>query len=64
MYRVEQAELDAEFDAEFDKAIKKLSQTERYKHACRELCKIPGVGMLVAMTFFTEMGDLTRFHNR
>ena len=56
MYRAEQAELD--------KAIKKLSQTERYKHASRELCKIPGVGVLVAMTFLTEMGDLTRFHNR
>ena len=56
MYRREQAELD--------KAIKVLSQTDRYKSSCRELRKIPGVGLLVAMTFLTEMGDLTRFHNR
>ena len=56
MYRAEQAELD--------KVLKKLSQTDRYKHACRELRTIPGVGLLVAMTFLTEMGDLTRFRNR
>ena len=56
MYRAEQAELDT--------AIKKLSQTERYKSACGELRKLPGVGLLVSMTFLTEMGDLTRFHNR
>ena len=29
-----------------------------------ELRKLPGVGLLVAMTFLTEMGDLERFHNR
>lgn len=56
LYRAEQTELD--------KALKKLSQTDRYKHACRELRSIPGVGLLVAMTFLTEMGDLTRFRNR
>ena len=56
MYRAEQAELD--------KVIKKVSQTERYKYACRELRQLPGVGLLVAMGFLTEMGDLTRFHNR
>jgi len=56
MYRAEQAELD--------KVIKAISQTERYKYACRDLREIPGVGLLVAMTFLTEMGDLSRFHNR
>lgn len=56
MYRHEQAELE--------KAIKSLSQTDRYRRSCRELRKIPGVGLMVAMTFLTEMGDLTRFHNR
>jgi transposase len=49
---------------ELDGAIKKLSQTDRYKAPCRELRKIPGVGLLVSMSFLTEMGDLTRFHNR
>lgn len=47
-----------------DKAIKVLSQTERYRAACGELRKLPGVGQLSAMTFLTEMGDVNRFHNR
>jgi len=47
-----------------EKAIRNLSQTRRYKVSCAELRKIPGVGLLVAMTFLTEMGDLTRFNNR
>lgn len=47
-----------------DKAIDQLAKTDRYKHAYRELRTIPGVGRLVAMTFLTEMGDLTRFNNR
>ena len=48
----------------FDKAIKALSQTDRYRDACKELRLLPGVGLLTAMTFLTEMGDLERFHNR
>ena len=56
MYRKEQAELD--------KALSKLSKESRYKVPCAELRKLPGVGLLVAMTFLTEMGDLTRFDNR
>ncbi len=56
MFQAEQSKLD--------KAIERLAQTDRYKRAYRELRKIPGVGRLVAMTFLTEMGDLTRFHNR
>ena len=47
-----------------DKAIKKLSQADRYRDSCQELRKLPGVGLLTAMTFLTEMGDLERFHNR
>jgi transposase len=50
--------------AELDEALRQLSKAKRYRDACRELRKIPGVGLLVAMTFLTEMGDLTRFHNR
>jgi transposase len=49
---------------ELDRALKTLSRTDRYKAACGELRKLPGVGLLVAMTFLTEMGDLNRFHNR
>lgn len=47
-----------------DRAIHKLSRAERYRAACDELRKLPGVGLLTAMTFLTEMGDLERFHNR
>ena len=56
LYRDEQNKLD--------RAIKALSQTDRYRTACDELRKLPGVGLLTAMTFLTEMGDLERFHNR
>jgi transposase len=56
LYQAEQHKLD--------RAIKTLSQTDRYQTACQELRKLPGVGLLTAMTFLTEMGDLTRFHNR
>jgi transposase len=50
--------------AQLDKGVRRLSQTDRYRAACGELCKLPGVGLLTAMTFLTEMGDLHRFHNR
>lgn len=47
-----------------DKAIRELSGLPRYALAHRELRKLPGIGLLSAMTFLTEMGDLNRFHNR
>lgn len=47
-----------------DKSVKELSQTERYRAACAELLTLKGVGILTAMTFLTEMGDLHRFQNR
>jgi len=50
--------------ARLDQAVRRLSQTDRYRAACHELRKLPGVGLLTAMTFLTEMGDLHRFHNR
>ena len=56
LYHAEQNKLD--------KAIKELSKTERYCKPFVELHKLPGVGLLTAMTFLTEMGDLERFHNR
>jgi len=37
---------------------------ERYQLACRKLRTLSGVGLLVAMTFLTELRDLNRFHNR
>jgi transposase len=47
-----------------DKALFKLANTDRYQGPCQELLKLAGVGLLSAMTFLTEMGDLTRFRNR
>ena len=47
-----------------DKAVRQLAKTNRYRAAHTELRKIPGVGLLTAMTFLTEMGDFHRFHNR
>jgi transposase len=47
-----------------DRAIQTLSRTDRYRAACDALRLLPGVGLLSAMTFLTEMGDLERFHNR
>jgi transposase len=45
-------------------AIAKLAKEERYRLQVEELRKLPGVGLLTAMTFLTEIGDLSRFHNR
>jgi transposase len=56
MFLLEQKKLDM--------AIGRLAKTDRYRHAYAKLRQLPGVGQLVAMTFLTEMGDLTRFGNR
>jgi len=51
--------------AVMDKEVKKLSEKPRYKLATRSLVEeIIGVGLLTAMVFLTEMGDLSRFSNR
>ena len=50
--------------SKLDKALQALSKTDRYRCAFEELLKLPGVGLLTAMTFLTEMGDLERFGNR
>jgi transposase len=49
---------------DLDKRIKALSGAERYRAACEALRRIRGVGLPTAMMFLTEMGDLSRFHNR
>ena len=47
-----------------DKEIYELSQTERYKEPTEALRDLGGVGVLTAMVYLTEMGDLSRFNNR
>lgn len=49
---------------DLDRHLRHLSKTERYRVAAERLRALPGVGLLTAMSFLTEMGDLTRFHNR
>ena len=46
------------------RSILALSKQERYHDQCEELLKIPGVGLITAMTFLTEIGDVERFSNR
>jgi transposase len=48
-----------------DKAILELAETPRYQAQCRAISgAIKGVGILTAMVFLTELGDLSRFRNR
>ncbi len=55
--------LEAEM-TRLDPAVEALSRTPRYARAARELDELMGVGVLTAMVFLTEMGDLSRFQNR
>ena len=47
-----------------DRAVSMLVETPRYLEAVRELIGLSGVGVLTALVFLTEMGDLKRFANR
>jgi transposase len=58
-----QQQLQAEIDC-LEDGVKLLAKNPRYRTACEGLRKITGVGLMTAMTFLTEMGDLTRFSNR
>jgi len=41
--------------------IRKLAQGDRYKRDYEQLVTIPGIGLIVAMTILTEIGDISRF---
>jgi transposase len=47
-----------------DAAVSALVDAPRYLEAVRELTRLSGVGVLTALVFLTEMGDLRRFRNR
>jgi transposase len=47
-----------------DKQVLALSQTPRYAQLVTTLRQIQGVGVLTAMVYLTELGDLSRFKNR
>ena len=43
--------------------VRKLGQSDRYKLSYDRLVAIPGIGLIVAMTILTEIGDISRFRN-
>lgn len=43
------------------KKIRQLSEQEQYNENVRFLRSIPGIGLIMAMTFLTEIGDISRF---
>jgi transposase len=47
-----------------DQAVQAVAQERRYRYPVVALCRIAGVGLLTAMVYLTEMGDLSRFSNR
>lgn len=47
-----------------EKELAKLAVTPRYEALVRELTVYVGVGLLTAMVFLTEIGDVNRFQNR
>lgn len=47
-----------------DEQVARLAAQERYHAAAERLDEEAGVGVLTAMVFLTEMGDLNRFSNR
>lgn len=47
-----------------DQALESLAGSPRYAAAVGELVKLQGVGLLTALVFLSEIGDLGRFANR
>lgn len=47
-----------------DSELLRLSRNQRYAEAVEALLQLAGVGLVTAMVFLTEMGDLSRFQNR
>jgi transposase len=52
--------LDQQED-KLESQIKQLSQSERYKENVALLRSVPSIGLISAMTFLTEIGDIHRF---
>ena len=48
---------------EATRELRRLSQTERYKHKHDLLRTIPGIGLIVSMCILTEIYDVKRFRN-
>jgi len=48
---------------EINRAIRKLSNTEAYKKSSTLVSSVPGIGLLTAMAFLTEIETIKRFEN-
>ncbi len=46
-----------------NKRIEEVAKSERYAALVKKLCCLAGVKTLTALTFITEIGDITRFQN-
>jgi transposase len=55
--------LEAEIER-LDRELLELAEEERYRAASQALRGMGGIGVLTAMVFLTEMGDLRRFKSR
>lgn len=44
-----------------NKQVRNLSQSPKYKTNYQLLLGMPGIGLMTAMTFLTQIGDITRF---
>ena len=45
-------------------AVEGLAGESRYRTAVEAMTQVPGVGILTALTFLVELGDVRRFNNR
>lgn len=59
-----QLEFIEEEIALLDREVAALGETPRYLRSVRMMNYLKGVGVLTAMVFLTEMGDMSRFSNR
>jgi transposase len=62
-YLRQNASLEKEIEV-LDAQLAALAKHERYAPAIERLTKLKGVGLLSALVFLVEMGDLKRFANR
>ncbi|WP_137402204.1 IS110 family RNA-guided transposase [Echinicola rosea] len=44
-----------------NRQVRELSRTSRYKDSYNLLVTVPGIGLMSAMAFLTQLGDFTRF---
>ena len=51
-------------EKELEKELEALAEEPRHQAQAKAIMKVKGVGTLTALTFLTELGDVTRFRNR